>query len=127
MNEIINYKLHNLKRIRSVTKWDNFNYLKKLSAERLHERLFEIKRNFNLGLDIGCHSGEFGTLINNKKKIKKLIQGDTIFQFCKNSNKTSICSNSLTSTNSGISSGSSIGKNPNISPDCKLSSNRTKI
>ena len=71
MNEIINYKLHNLKRIRSVTKWDNFNYLKKLSAERLHERLFEIKRNFNLGLDIGCHSGEFGTLIKNKKKNKK--------------------------------------------------------
>ena len=48
MNEIINYKLHNLKRIRSVKKWNNFNYLKKLSAERLHERLFEIKRNFNL-------------------------------------------------------------------------------
>ena len=24
MNEIINYKLHNLKRIRSVKKWDNF-------------------------------------------------------------------------------------------------------
>ena len=68
MNEIINYKLHNLKRIRSVKKWNNFNYLKKLSAERLYERLFEVKRNFDLGLESGCHSGEFGTLIKNKKK-----------------------------------------------------------
>ena len=90
MNEIINYKLHNLKRIRSVKKWNNFNYLKKLSAERLYERLFEVKRNFDLGLEIGCHSGEFGTLIKNKKKIKKLIQVDTVFEFCKNSKKTNI-------------------------------------
>ena len=67
MNEIINYKLHNLKRIRSVKKWNNFNYLKKLSAERLYERLFEVKRNFDLGLEIGCHSGEFGTIIFSKK------------------------------------------------------------
>ena len=70
MNEIINYKLHNLKRIRSVKKWDNFNYLKKFSAERLHERLFEVKRNFDLGLEVGCHSGEFGILIKNKTKIQ---------------------------------------------------------
>ena len=85
MNEIINYKLHNLKRIRSVKKWDNFNYLKKLSSERLFERLFEVKRNFELCLEIGCHSGEFGRLIKNKNKIKKLIQTDIIFEFCKRS------------------------------------------
>ena len=75
MSEIINYKLHKLKRTRSVKNWDNFNYLKKLSAERLHERLFEVKRNFDLGLEIGCHAGEFGKLIKNKKKNKKPYSG----------------------------------------------------
>ena len=85
MNEIINYRLHKLKRIRALNNWDHFNYLKKLSSERLFERLFEIKRSFDLGLEIGCHSGEFGRLIKNKNKIKNLIQTDTIFGFCKKS------------------------------------------
>ena len=28
MNEIINYRLHKLKRIRALNNWDHFNYLK---------------------------------------------------------------------------------------------------
>ena len=70
MNNIFNIKIHKLRRERAFNNWEKFSYLKKISAERVYERLFEVNRCFELGLDLGCHYGELGLLLKNKNKIK---------------------------------------------------------
>ena len=85
MNTIFNNRIHKLRRQRAFKNWNNFSYLKKISTERIYERLFEVKRDFNLGLELGSHYGELGHLLRKKKKINTLIQTDFIYEYCKQS------------------------------------------
>jgi len=82
MNNIFNIKIHKLRRERAFNNWEKFSYLKKISAERVYERLFEVNRCFELGLDLGCHYGELGLLLKNKNKINNLIQTDFLLNYC---------------------------------------------
>jgi SAM-dependent methyltransferase len=45
-------------------------------AERLSDRLLDIKRSFPLALDIGCHGGEFARIVGGRGGIQTLIQCD---------------------------------------------------
>jgi SAM-dependent methyltransferase len=45
-------------------------------AERLADRLSDVKRTFPLALDLGCHGGEFGQIVGARGGIKTLIQCD---------------------------------------------------
>ena len=85
MDAIFNNRIHKLRRERAFKDWNNFSYLKKLSTERIYERLYEVKRDFNLGLELGSHYGELGHLLSKKRKIKTLLQTDFIYKYCKQS------------------------------------------
>jgi SAM-dependent methyltransferase len=45
-------------------------------AERLADRLLDIKRSFPLALDIGCHGGEFARIVGGRGGIETLVQCD---------------------------------------------------
>ena len=85
MNSIFNDKLHKLRRERAFKNWQNFSYLKKISSERIFERLYEVNRKFELGLELGSHYGELGHLLKNHNKINYLLQTDLVFNYCKKS------------------------------------------
>ena len=85
MDTIFNNKIHKLRRERAFKNWNNFSYLKKISTERIYERLYEVKRDFDLGLDLGSHYGELGHLLSRKNKINTLFQTDFIYNYCKKS------------------------------------------
>jgi len=63
-------------RNRAARTWQDFDFLHKEVAERLCERLDDVVRDFPLALDIGCHGGEIGELMNGRSKIGHLIQCD---------------------------------------------------
>ena len=71
MDTIFNNRIHKLRRERAFKSWNKFSYLKKISAERIYERLYEVKRDFDLGLELGSHYGELGHLLNRKNKINR--------------------------------------------------------
>ena len=85
MNSIFNDKLHKLRRERAFKNWQNFSYLKKISSERIFERLYEVNRKFEFGLELGSHYGELGLLLKNHNKINYLLQTDLVFNYCKKS------------------------------------------
>ena len=76
MDTIFNNKLHKLRRERAFKNWKNFSYLKRISSERIFERLYEIKGEFENGLELGCHYGELGSLLKNQSKINYLCKGN---------------------------------------------------
>lgn len=45
-------------------------------AERLADRLDDVKRAFPLALDLGCHGGQLGRALNGRGGIETLIQAD---------------------------------------------------
>lgn len=45
-------------------------------ADRLVDRLSDVKRDFGLGLDLGCHGGEIAGILGQSGKVKTLIQAD---------------------------------------------------
>ncbi|MCP4329172.1 MAG: methyltransferase domain-containing protein [Alphaproteobacteria bacterium] len=45
-------------------------------AERLADRLVDVKRRFPLALDVGCHSGQIGGVLHGRGGIDTLIQTD---------------------------------------------------
>jgi SAM-dependent methyltransferase len=45
-------------------------------AERLADRLSDVKREFPLALDLGCHSGQLGRLLAGRGGIGRLFQAD---------------------------------------------------
>ncbi len=45
-------------------------------AERLADRLLDIKRRFPLALDLGCHGGEFARIVGDRGGIETLLQCD---------------------------------------------------
>ena len=63
MDTIFNNRIHKLRRERAFKNWNNFSYLKKISTERIYERLYEVRRDFDLGLELGSHYGELMVML----------------------------------------------------------------
>lgn len=65
-----------LRRNRAAKRAKDFNFLFAETAERLVDRLDDTTRSFPLAVDIGCHSGEIGSIIGNRGQIQTLFQCD---------------------------------------------------
>ena len=56
-----------VRRERAVRDWDRRAFLKREIAERLVERLDDVRRSFPLALDLGCHGDEIATALEGRK------------------------------------------------------------
>jgi len=63
-------------RDRAASALQDYNFLFSEVAERLTERLLDVKRTFPLALDIGCHGGEVARTLNGRGGIETLLQCD---------------------------------------------------
>ena len=63
-------------RTRAAARLAEHDFLFRAVAERLADRLSDIKRTFPLALDLGCHGGEFGEIVGVRGGIETLIQCD---------------------------------------------------
>ena len=58
-------------RDRAAANYSDFRFLKDMASERLADRLADVRRHFEYGLDVGCHDG---TLALISKRQAKLLQ-----------------------------------------------------
>lgn len=63
-------------RTRAAERLAEHDFLFRAVAERLADRLSDVKRTFPLALDLGCHGGEFGKIVGPRGGIEWLIQCD---------------------------------------------------
>src|SRR5436190_14574982 len=63
-------------RARAATSLDGADFFLREVADRLADRLDDIKHRFPLALDLGCHRGEFGRALAGRGGIEHLIQAD---------------------------------------------------
>lgn len=64
------------RRERAARAWDRQAFLKREIAERLVERLDDIRRTFPLALDLGCHGDEVASALGDRSSIGHLIRAD---------------------------------------------------
>ncbi len=74
-------------RDRSAIKFCDHNYLFHEIAGRLCEKLDDINRKFEFGLDLGCHSGETSKLLSVKHQATNWVRTDMSFQLSKIASK----------------------------------------
>ncbi len=65
-----------LNRDRAAAGFAGADFLVREVADRLADRLLDIRRTFPLALDLGCHRGEFGRVLAGRGGIERLIQAD---------------------------------------------------
>lgn len=63
-------------RNRAANLLDEHDFLFMEVADRLTDRLDDVKRDFELALDIGCHGGEIAKTLGTRGNIKTLLQCD---------------------------------------------------
>ncbi|TWB46866.1 methyltransferase family protein [Nitrospirillum viridazoti] len=63
-------------RDRAAAGWDGFNFLKAEVVGRLVERLADIKREFRVALDLGCHGGEVAQALAAVPSIAQVVATD---------------------------------------------------
>jgi len=63
-------------RDRAATAIQDFDFLFMEVADRLTERLDDVKRSFPLALDIGCHGGDIARTLNGRGGIETVLQCD---------------------------------------------------
>jgi NADH dehydrogenase [ubiquinone] 1 alpha subcomplex assembly factor 5 len=64
------------RRDRAARHWDQASFLKRELAERLVERLDDVKRSFDQALDLGCHGDEIATALGDRKTVDRLVRSD---------------------------------------------------
>lgn len=63
-------------RNRAAKTWEEYDFLHNEVALRLCDRLDDVIRDFPLALDMGCHGGNVGQVLEGYPKVKKLVQFD---------------------------------------------------
>src|SRR5262245_53250995 len=76
------------RRERAARTWDGASFLKREIAQRLVERLDDIRHAFPLAVDLGCHGGEVGTALRRpdgtcRGGIETLVSLDLAFGFAR--------------------------------------------
>ncbi|MEH6404467.1 MAG: methyltransferase domain-containing protein, partial [Sneathiella sp.] len=56
--------------------WQKHGFLFEEVSDRLAERLLDVNRRFPTALDLGCHSGAFGSILENLQKVDMLVSSD---------------------------------------------------
>jgi len=72
-----------LRRERAARGWEARSFLKREIANRLVERLDDVRRTFPLALDLGCHGDEIATTLGERRMIGELIRADLGFGFAR--------------------------------------------
>lgn len=72
-----------LRRARAARKWSDRAFLKKEIAIRLVERLDDVRRRFDMALDIGCHGDEIATALGTRASVGRLIRADLGLSFAR--------------------------------------------
>lgn len=76
-NGVIFNRLHvKQHRNRMAEQFSGFDFLFLEGAERLAERLEDTSRTFPLALDLGCHTGQLASVLNDRGGISTLVQCD---------------------------------------------------
>lgn len=73
---VFDRKLVRQHRTRAAEHFADFDFLFMEGAERLFDRLMDIKRTFETGLDLGSHDGEVARALSGSAKITNLMQSD---------------------------------------------------
>jgi len=63
-------------RDRAAADLGDHDFLFRESAERLSDRLDDVKRRFPLALDLGCHGGQLGRALKRRGGVETLVQCD---------------------------------------------------
>lgn len=63
-------------RTRAAHHFEDADFLFMEGAERLYDRMMDIKRTFDIGLDLGCHGGEMAQVMAGSDRIQQLFQSD---------------------------------------------------
>ena len=64
------------RRERAARDWDRQAFLKREIAERLVERLDDVRRGFPLALDLGSHGDEIASALGERKTVGCLVRAD---------------------------------------------------
>lgn len=64
------------RRERAARDWDRHSFLKREIAERLVDRLADVRRTFPLALDLGSHGDEVATALGGHKLVEQLVRTD---------------------------------------------------
>jgi SAM-dependent methyltransferase len=80
---IFNRRAHRRHRDRAAEKLGDHDFLLAEVGERLADRLDDVKRDFPLALDLGCHTGGLKRLLGGRGGIETLIQSDLSFEMAR--------------------------------------------
>lgn len=75
-HEIFDRKSVKLHRDRAVKNLNKYDFLLCEITRMLGDRLSDIRRNFPLVLDVGCHTGQIANLLEDSVKIETILQCD---------------------------------------------------
>ncbi len=72
-----------LRRERAARRWPQHDFLKREIAARLVERLDDVRRTFDLALDLGCHGDEVGRVLASRGTVRHLVRADLSLAFAR--------------------------------------------
>ena len=76
IKEIFDRRSVKLHRDRAVKNLDNHDFLFCEVARMLDEKINDVQRDFSLGLDLGCHTGQIEKILGEQRKIKTILKCD---------------------------------------------------
>jgi SAM-dependent methyltransferase len=68
------------RRTRAARRLGEVDFLIRTAAERLVERLGDVRRDFPLALELGCHTGQMAALLRASPQIGRLVQADLAYE-----------------------------------------------
>ena len=68
------------RRARAARRLGEVDFLIRTAAERLLERLGDVRRDFPLALELGCHTGQIASELRDSPQIGRLIQADLAYE-----------------------------------------------
>jgi NADH dehydrogenase [ubiquinone] 1 alpha subcomplex assembly factor 5 len=68
------------RRARAARRLGEVDFLIRTAAERLLERLGDVRRDFPLALELGCHTGQMASELRDSPQIGRLIQADLAYE-----------------------------------------------
>lgn len=71
------------RRERAARDWDRRSFLKREIAERLVERLDDVRRTFPLALDLGSHGDEIAVALRGRRSVGELVRSDLGLNFAR--------------------------------------------